>query len=273
MLVAVLAFFFLPWLDRSPVKSIRYRGWLFKVFLALFTVSLPRSHVPGAASRATGIYVTAARVLSIGYFAFFVLMPWYSRWDQVKPVPERVSLPCVNPAVACSSCCVFALLLTPTGVRGRRRGREGRAGRLGELARRQRRQQSRLAAARRAQFHELLHWLPFTEVRALLAHGGRSENPDRALQANLIPPGSNALDYIKATSRRADAPAWFGKVPPDLSLIARSKGADYVYRFLQDLLRGSDPSDALPTTCADPSPAMPAVLSELEGVKTAVFRE
>ena len=39
MLVAVMAYFFLPWLDRSPVKSIRYRGWMFKLFLGLFTIS------------------------------------------------------------------------------------------------------------------------------------------------------------------------------------------------------------------------------------------
>ncbi len=39
---------------------------------------------------ATGAYVTAARVAAIGYFAFFLLMPWYSRADRSKPVPERV---------------------------------------------------------------------------------------------------------------------------------------------------------------------------------------
>ena len=90
LLVAVLAFFFLPWLDRSPVKSVRYRGWLFRAFLGLFTVSFLALMYLGM-KPATGAYVTAARVFTIGYFAFFLLMPWYSRWDRVKPVPERVT--------------------------------------------------------------------------------------------------------------------------------------------------------------------------------------
>jgi ubiquinol-cytochrome c reductase cytochrome b subunit len=89
LLIAVMAFFFLPWLDRSPVKSVRYRGLLFKGFLALFTVSFLTLMYLGL-KPATGAYVTAARVAAIGYFSFFLLMPWYSRADRTKPVPERV---------------------------------------------------------------------------------------------------------------------------------------------------------------------------------------
>jgi ubiquinol-cytochrome c reductase cytochrome b subunit len=90
LLLAVLAFFFLPWLDRSPVKSVRYRGWWFRLFLAEFTVSFLGLMYLGL-KPPTGMYVVAARVFTIGYFAFFGLMYWYSRWDKVKPVPERVS--------------------------------------------------------------------------------------------------------------------------------------------------------------------------------------
>jgi len=89
LLIAVMAFFFLPWLDRSPVRSIRYRGWWFRGFLAAFTISFGALMWLGLRS-AIGGYVTAARVFSVGYFAFFLLMPWYTRWDRVKPVPARV---------------------------------------------------------------------------------------------------------------------------------------------------------------------------------------
>ena len=90
LLLAVMAFFFLPWLDKSPVKSVRYRGWWFKGFLALFTVSFLALMYLGL-KPATGVYVTLARVFTIGYFAFFLLMPWYTRRDVTKPVPKRVS--------------------------------------------------------------------------------------------------------------------------------------------------------------------------------------
>jgi ubiquinol-cytochrome c reductase cytochrome c1 subunit len=96
--------------------------------------------------------------------------------------------------------------------------------------------------------------------------------PTAVLQANLIAPGSNNLDYILTPMPAADAQAWFGKVPPDLSLIARSKGPDYVYRLFKTFY--ADPSRPTGSdNLADPGVAMPAVLSDLEGVKVAVFRE
>ena len=90
MLIAVSAFFFLPWLDRSPVKSIRYRGWIFRTFFTLFIVSFLGLMYLGL-QPAQGIYVTLSRVCCVPYFAFFLLMPFYSRIDPVKPVPERVT--------------------------------------------------------------------------------------------------------------------------------------------------------------------------------------
>ena len=90
MVLAILAFFFLPWLDRSPVKSVRYRGWIFKTFLAIFTVSFLALMYLGLKPASTA-YVYAARVFTAGYFAFFVLMYWFSKWDRTKPVPTRVT--------------------------------------------------------------------------------------------------------------------------------------------------------------------------------------
>jgi ubiquinol-cytochrome c reductase cytochrome b subunit len=90
MLIGVLAYFFLPWLDRSPVKSIRYRGWIFKAFLALFTVSFLALMYLGMQTP-QGIYLPLSRVFTATYLAFFLLMPWYTKIDPVKPVPERVT--------------------------------------------------------------------------------------------------------------------------------------------------------------------------------------
>jgi ubiquinol-cytochrome c reductase cytochrome b subunit len=86
----VLILFFLPWLDRSPVKSIRYRGWIFKTALAIFVVSFVALGYLGL-NTATTTNTYLSRLFSILYFAFFLLMPWYSKWDKTKPVPERVT--------------------------------------------------------------------------------------------------------------------------------------------------------------------------------------
>ena len=87
---AVLAFLFLPWLDRGKVKSIRYRGAVYKTFLTLFVISFLGLGYLGLLP-STPTYTIIARVLSVIYFAFFVLMPWYTRIDRCKPEPDRVT--------------------------------------------------------------------------------------------------------------------------------------------------------------------------------------
>jgi ubiquinol-cytochrome c reductase cytochrome b subunit len=86
--IAVL--FFVPWLDRSPVKSIRYRGPIYKVMLTIFVLSFISLAICGL-KPPSGIYPTLAKICTVLYFAFFLLMPWYTKFDSVKPVPERVT--------------------------------------------------------------------------------------------------------------------------------------------------------------------------------------
>ena len=86
---AVLLPLFLPWLDRSRVRSIRYRGWMYKTALSLFVVSFLTLGWLGV-QPAEGVYVLLARVFTIMYFAFFLLMPYYTSIDKTKPVPDRV---------------------------------------------------------------------------------------------------------------------------------------------------------------------------------------
>jgi ubiquinol-cytochrome c reductase cytochrome b subunit len=89
MAAAVLLPLFLPWLDRCRVKSIRYRGWFYRTALALFVVSFVTLGWLGL-QPAQGVYVYMARVFSVIYFAFFLLMPYYTAIDRTKPVPDRV---------------------------------------------------------------------------------------------------------------------------------------------------------------------------------------
>ncbi len=96
--------------------------------------------------------------------------------------------------------------------------------------------------------------------------------PTSVLEKDLLPPGSSALGYITTSMPAADASNWFGKVPPDLSLITRSKGADYVYRLFKTFY--ADPSSATGSNnLAFPTIGMPAVLSDLSGVNEAVYRQ
>jgi ubiquinol-cytochrome c reductase cytochrome b subunit len=86
---AIVLFFFLPWLDRCKVKSIRYRGWQYKVALGVFTVSFVALGYLGL-QPATDTYTLFTRIFTIAYFAFFLFMPIYTSMERTKPVPERV---------------------------------------------------------------------------------------------------------------------------------------------------------------------------------------
>ena len=87
---AVIILFFLPWLDHSPVKSIRYRpSWhstLYGVFVVFFLILAYLGIQPPSA-----IGTTVAQVGTLFYFGFFLLMPWWSQLGTFKPVPERVT--------------------------------------------------------------------------------------------------------------------------------------------------------------------------------------
>jgi ubiquinol-cytochrome c reductase cytochrome b subunit len=89
MVAAVALPLFLPWLDRCRVRSIRYRGWIYKLALTLFVISFITLGWLGM-QPATSVYVMLARVFSVIYFGFFLLMPYYTAIDKTKPVPERV---------------------------------------------------------------------------------------------------------------------------------------------------------------------------------------
>jgi ubiquinol-cytochrome c reductase cytochrome b subunit len=104
--VAVLILFFLPWLDRGPVKSIRYRGALYKSWLAAFVVVFVILGYLGVKPTTVwgqfgfnaffldtkDIATWVARLCTVVYFLFFILMPWYTARDKVLPVPERVTV-------------------------------------------------------------------------------------------------------------------------------------------------------------------------------------
>ena len=96
--------------------------------------------------------------------------------------------------------------------------------------------------------------------------------PDTLLQQDLLRPGDKPGDYMLTSMPATDAAVWFGKTPPDLTLMLRARGRDYIYQFLKtfyfDPARQTGANNLrLPTT------AMPHVLSELEGLKRAVFRD
>ena len=89
MFLAIALLFVLPWLDRSKVRSWRYRP-IFKQMVILFAISfLVLMYLGGQPATAT--YTMFARIFTVIYFAFFIALPFVSKWEKPKPVPERVT--------------------------------------------------------------------------------------------------------------------------------------------------------------------------------------
>ncbi|MEH6347524.1 MAG: cytochrome b N-terminal domain-containing protein [Bermanella sp.] len=90
MAASIAILFVLPWLDRSPVKSWRYKGWISRINLVLFGLFFVLLTWLGT-QPATGIYAKLGLISTVVYFAWFITMPFISAKEKTKPVPERVT--------------------------------------------------------------------------------------------------------------------------------------------------------------------------------------
>jgi ubiquinol-cytochrome c reductase cytochrome c1 subunit len=96
--------------------------------------------------------------------------------------------------------------------------------------------------------------------------------PSQICEQSIVPVGDKVSDYIQTTMPAADAETWFGKAPPDLTLMTRARSKNYIYQFLKTFY-----VDSTRQTGANnlrlPATAMPAVLSDLEGLKRPVYKD
>ena len=89
---AIVVLFLLPWLDRSKVKSYRYRGWLSWLMLGLFVLSFVWLGIIGGGPGTDPKEAVIGRILTVYYFLFFLTMPIWTSIDKTKPVPQRVTM-------------------------------------------------------------------------------------------------------------------------------------------------------------------------------------
>jgi ubiquinol-cytochrome c reductase cytochrome b subunit len=87
---AIAVLFVLPWLDRSPVKSMKYKGWMSKIALLAFCISFIILGVLGVLAP-TPERTLLARICTAVYFGYFILMPFYTKLEKTKVVPQRVA--------------------------------------------------------------------------------------------------------------------------------------------------------------------------------------
>jgi ubiquinol-cytochrome c reductase cytochrome c1 subunit len=96
--------------------------------------------------------------------------------------------------------------------------------------------------------------------------------PENQRDQYLVPPGAKFTDYITSSMPAQDATEWFGKAPPDLSLVARSRGTDWVFNFLTTFYADPASRQTGVNNLQLPGTAMPHVLASLQGVPNAVWQ-
>jgi ubiquinol-cytochrome c reductase cytochrome c1 subunit len=96
--------------------------------------------------------------------------------------------------------------------------------------------------------------------------------PDDQRDKYLVRPGEKFTDYIHTSMPEKDATEWFGKAPPDLSLVARSRGTDWVFNFLTTFYADPASHQTGVNNLMLPGTAMPHVLASVQGVQNAVWR-
>ena len=258
--------FVLPWLDRSPVKSWRYRGNITKVMLVLFVSSFVILGVLGVWSP-TDARTMLARICSVLYFAFFLLMPFWSSMDSTKPVPERVT---ENGGIGIwGSIGVLLLILTLT-ILPLKAVASDAAHDCGAIpcdtftADPEDKASLQRGVSLYMNYCMGCHSLQYSRFNRVALDLG---SPEDLYEANLMFDPNVKIGALMTNSMDKDhAKAWFGAAPPDLTLVSRARQPKWLYTYLRSFYRDdSRPYGVNNKVFKDV--AMPGVLLELQGMQ------
>ena len=225
---AVLLPILLPWLDRSPVKSWRYKGRITRVMLLLFVASFLILGALGM-KPPTPARTLLAQICAIIYFAFFLMMPFWTALEQTKPVPERATMKGGLGLWGSLGALLLVLALTiiPLKAVGAAPAAELDAMEpdLRDHASLQR------GAGLYMNYCMGCHSLRFSRYERVADDLGI---PHDLMQAHLMFEPDEKIGALMENAAPIDAAKrWWGVAPPDLTLAARSRGPDWLYTYLR----------------------------------------
>ena len=264
--VSVAIPFLLPWLDRSPVRSWRYRGPINQVALVLFVASFLILGVLGVKMPTAG-RTALAQVCTVIYFAFFLLMPVWSSMDRVKPVPERVTMNGgMGPAgVVGALLLILGLTFVPLKVVGAESEYDCGAIPCDEMDPDPSDQVSLQHGAQLYMNYCMgCHSLQYARYNRMAEDLGI---PEDLVEENLIFDPSVKVGSLMNNAMPDEASEeWFGAAPPDLTLIARSRQPEWLYTYLRTFYKDKARPYGV-NNLVFANVGMPHVLASLQGVQ------
>lgn len=259
--IAIL--FVLPWLDKSPVKSIRYKGTFSRVALLVFAASFVILGYLGVQPPTPGRTVLA-QVCTALYFAYFIGMPFWTRREKCLPVPERVQTKGLSWQLVLGGLALFIfLVVAPIKAVGATEG--GACGTVpceefdADLS-----NKASLQSGAKYYMNYCMgcHSLDYSRYGRVAEDLGI---PEKVMMQNMVFTDQKIGDLMTTSMSTAKSKDWFGVAPPDLSLVARSRSPEWLYTYLLNFYR----DDSRPLGVNNRvfvNVGMPHVMMELQGL-------
>jgi ubiquinol-cytochrome c reductase cytochrome b subunit len=256
--LAIAILFVVPWLDRSPVRSMRYKGWYSRIALLLFVVSFVILGVLGT-KIATGPRTALAQICTLYYFVFFLAMPWYTSREKTTTPPERVTGRFISiPQLLLSLALIAGLIFLPLKAVGAESSVELEPFHINLE------DKAGLQSGAQTFINYCMgcHGARFSRYNRVASDLGIPE--DLMEEFLMFDKNKNIGDLMTTAMPAEQAKNWFGVAPPDLTLVSRVRGADWLYGYLKGFyVDPSRPFGVNNTVFANVG--MPNVLASLQG--------
>ncbi len=262
MALAIVMLFFLPWLDRSPAKSIRYKGRFSQIAMIVFAASFVVLGYLGLKSPSEG-RTFLAQVCTVIYFAYFIGMPFWTKREKSRPVPERVQMKGLGAPTVLGALALFlVLVIVPIKAVGASGGACGPIpcehfeADLSNKASLQR------GAKYFVNYCMGCHSAEYSRYERV---ADDLEIPHDLMLENLVFSDQKIGELMSISMAPEKSKRWLGATPPDLTLVTRARSSDWVYTFLKSFYKDeSRPTGVNNKVFA--SVGMPHVLLELQGL-------
>ena len=263
MFSAIAILFTLPWLDKSSVKSMRYKGWYSRIALLVFVVSFIILGVLGtqAVSEAKTLL---AQITTTIYFLYFILMPFYTRAEKVAEPPGRVTGRWISiPQFFGSILLLIVLVMLPLMLVAA----NAEAASAGNLNLKHVETDFGDKNSLQRGFKYYMSYCISCHALGYARYERTADDldiPHDLVLENLVFDDSLIGDLMENAISEEDAQNWFGAAPPDLTLAGRVHTADWLYTYLKSFY--NDPVRPLgANNKIFPNVGMPNVLHELQG--------
>lgn len=262
MFGAIAVLFVLPWLDKSPVRSMRYKGWFSRGALMMFLMSFFVLGVLGTQG-VSPAKTLMAQFMTVIYFAYFFAMPWYTRMEKTAQPPERVTGRFISIPQLLGSILLLILLVVLPLMLVSEKAEASEANLTLEHVETSFDDKGSLQRG----FTTYMNYCSSCHELGYARFARTADDleiPYELVVENLIFDDSLIGDLITNSMSKDHAEAWFGAAPPDLTLIGRVRTPDWLYTYLKSFY--ADESRQFGTNNKIfPNVGMPNVLHELQG--------